>query len=103
MPPRHLYLLPIALLLAACEPSSGDIGSALQKSVASASGLVGGIFGGDAKIEIRDVHKLGCEKSSPARYRCDVEWVTKAPLLGERKHVETLQLIEASDGWTIAH
>lgn len=103
MPPRYLCLLPFALLLAACEPSAGDIESALQKSVASASGLVGGIFGGDAKIEVHDVRKLGCEKASPARYRCDVEWVTKAPVLGERKHVETLILIEASDGWTIAH
>jgi hypothetical protein len=100
---QPLILLPCLLLLAACEPSAGDIEAALKKSVAPASGLVGGLLGGDAKIEIRDVRKLGCDKASAAGYRCDVEWVSQAPIVGERKHLETLTLIEASDGWTIKH
>jgi len=90
------------LLVAGCgEPSQQDIDKAMKDSLRSTNGTLSGIFGDSARLEIRDVRKLGCEKSSPSGYRCDVEWTSSVPVLGESKKRETLNFMKGSEGWAL--
>lgn len=91
----------VATLLAACEPSQSEIEKAMKDSLGSTNSAITGLLGDAAKIEIRDVRKLGCEKSSAASYRCDVEWTATLPLLGESKKLGTLTFMKATDGWAV--
>lgn len=92
----------VAMLLAGCGPSTADIEAALKRSFDPANGVLRGLFGQSAQVEIKDVKKLGCEKSSPAGYRCDVEWTSTLPVLGESRHTDSFNFIKGSDGWTIS-
>lgn len=92
----------LATLLAGCGPSAADIEAALKRSVGPANSVMGGLFGQSTQIEIKEVKKLGCEKSSPAGYRCDVEWTATVPVLGDTRHTGTFDFIKGSDGWTVS-
>ena len=97
-----LSLAATTLLLAGCgEPSQAEIDQAMKDSLRSTNGTLTGVFGDSAKLEIRDVRKLGCEKSSPSGYRCDVEWTSVVPVLGESKKRGTLNLMKGSEGWAL--
>lgn len=95
-------LLVSAMLLSACAPTQSEIEKAMKDSLGSTNNAITGLLGDAAKIEIRDVKKLGCEKSSAASYKCDVEWTATVPLLGESKKLGTLTFMKASDGWVVS-
>jgi len=100
--PTFILLTASVVLLAACGPSQPEIEKAMKDSISSTNSAVTGIFGKSAAIEIRDVKKLGCEKSSAAGYKCDVEWTSTVPLLGDSKQNGTLVFMKGSEGWTVS-
>jgi hypothetical protein len=97
-----IAVLAATLMLGACGPSRTDIEAAMQASLGTTNGVVTGLLGQSARIEISDVTRLGCEKHSPASYRCDVEWTTAVPVFGASRHTDTLVFIRGSGGWTVA-
>lgn len=98
---RVAAALLLCALLAGCAPSEADIEAALKRSFDPANGVMRGLFGQSAQIEIKEVKKLGCEKSSPAGYRCDVEWTSTVPVLGDARHTDTFTFMKGSEGWTV--
>jgi|APIni6443716594_1056825.scaffolds.fasta_scaffold1696459_1 hypothetical protein len=100
--PTLALLVVAAAMLAACEPSQSEIEKAMKDSIGSTNSAIAGLLGNGVRIEIRDVRKLGCEKSSAASYKCDVEWTATLPVLGDSKKLGTLTFMKASDGWAVS-
>jgi len=89
-------------LLAACEPSEGDIKSAIDKQLASEHRALQQLVG-DMPTLVRtakEVKKLGCKEDGENAYKCDIE-VTLA--LGNDSQKVTLpkRFVKGSDGWVI--
>jgi hypothetical protein len=93
------------VLLAACEPSEGDISAAVKAQVqaeaAAMQRALGGLGGNMASPEIKSVKKIGCKEDGDNAYKCDVE-VAVAINGKEDKKIIPARMVKGSDGWTLA-
>lgn len=102
--------LGLAFLLTGCssEPSDSDVVNAVKTAINDANAQSKKIAGGTAiadsfRIEFISARKISCTKTeTDAKYNCEVEIETKAPMAGQTKGIKTVPLIKDGSDWKVA-
>lgn len=91
-------------LLAACEPSDGDIKSAIDKQLAAEHRDMQQLMGETATAPraVKEVKKIGCKEDGTNAYKCDLEVViASANGSGVQKVSRPARFVKGSEGWTM--
>lgn len=104
-------LLPItavsfAVLLSACEPTDGDVQSAVSNEVnkvnKAASDMMGAKVADTMKVELVSAKKISCKEAQGAPgYICDVEMTVKSPFAGQQTQTGPVRFVKGDSGWVV--
>ena len=94
----------LVVLVGACssEPSEKDIREAMERQVRAAAEQAPAALGGAGvfKVEIHEVKKVGCEKTSQKKaFLCDVQTDITVPIVGRQSNAGRMRIVKGDDGW----